>query len=240
MAQASKGRRRGAVFALRMTEAERDALLAAMERDKGPRALGPWLIWRALARSGITTSSTSSGNTSARRRSETPLKNRVILDLCGGTGAWSEPYKKAGYDVRVVTLPALDVRTFHAPSGVWGVLAAPPCTEFSLAKNGGVRDVVSGLAAVAACLRIVAEARPRFWALENPTGMLGHLLGEPRDVFQPCDFGDAWTKRTALWGNFALPARTYVKPRSRMPGKNARSRAVTPAGFARAFFAANP
>ena len=30
---------------------------------------------------------------------------KIILDLCGGTGAWSAPYKEAGYDVRLVTLP---------------------------------------------------------------------------------------------------------------------------------------
>ena len=34
----------------------------------------------------------------------------VILDLCGGTGSWSAPYREAGYDVRVVTLPDMDVR----------------------------------------------------------------------------------------------------------------------------------
>ena len=26
----------------------------------------------------------------------------VILDLCGGTGSWSRPYRDAGYDVRIV------------------------------------------------------------------------------------------------------------------------------------------
>lgn len=31
--------------------------------------------------------------------------NKIILDLCGGTGAWSRPYKEAGYDVRLITLP---------------------------------------------------------------------------------------------------------------------------------------
>ena len=30
--------------------------------------------------------------------------SKIILDLCGGTGAWSEPYKEAGYDVKVITL----------------------------------------------------------------------------------------------------------------------------------------
>jgi ubiquinone/menaquinone biosynthesis C-methylase UbiE len=29
-------------------------------------------------------------------------RGKVILDLCGGSGAWSKPYKDAGYDVRVL------------------------------------------------------------------------------------------------------------------------------------------
>ena len=35
---------------------------------------------------------------------------KIIIDLCGGTGASSKPYKEAGYDVRVITLPECDVR----------------------------------------------------------------------------------------------------------------------------------
>ena len=57
--------------------------------------------------------------------------NRVILDLCGGTGAWSKPYKEAGYDVRVITLPEQDVRLLELPENVYGVLAAPPHATIS-------------------------------------------------------------------------------------------------------------
>lgn len=35
--------------------------------------------------------------------------SKLILDLCGGTGSWSKPYKEAGYDVRVITLPHYDL-----------------------------------------------------------------------------------------------------------------------------------
>ena len=35
--------------------------------------------------------------------------NKIILDLCGGTGSWSRPYKEAGYTVHVLTLPSYDV-----------------------------------------------------------------------------------------------------------------------------------
>ena len=39
--------------------------------------------------------------------------SKIILDLCGGTGSWSKPYKEAGYDVRVITLPEYDLFDTH-------------------------------------------------------------------------------------------------------------------------------
>ena len=35
--------------------------------------------------------------------------NKIILDLCGGTGCWSNPWKAAGYKVIVMTYPKYDV-----------------------------------------------------------------------------------------------------------------------------------
>lgn len=58
-------------------------------------------------------------------------KDKIILDLCGGTGAWSRPYTEAGYDVRIITLPEHDVRYYKSPRKVYGVLAAPPCKAAS-------------------------------------------------------------------------------------------------------------
>lgn len=52
--------------------------------------------------------------------------DKIILDLCGGTGSWSRYYKAAGYDVRVITLPEYDVLTYVPPDNVYGILAAPP------------------------------------------------------------------------------------------------------------------
>ena len=190
-----------------------------------------------------------------RGREDPPIAERLILDLCAGSGAWSEPYKHAGYPVVRVTLPARDVRTFTPPDvKVWGVLAAPPCTEFSLAKNGRERDFVEGLATVNACMRVVLSVRPRWWALENPVGLLGRWLGRPRFVFEPFQFGDPWSKRTALWGEFQPPASgpfvdaidgggplcVECHPDDPRVCSIADHRAVTPAGFARAFFEANP
>lgn len=263
--------RKGAVFALRITEDDRAALEALHRESDGPRAFGPWLVWRALGTTavpGITRArryypSRAVATGITRSSAAQPVlpapatSKRVILDLCAGSGAWSEPYKSAGYRVVRVTLPKHDVRTFVPPRNVWGVLAAPPCDQFSLARNGHKvpRNVVSGLEVVAACLRVVHMCRPRWWALENPVGLLSTWLGPPSDTWEPCDFGDPWTKRTALWGEFTRPKRgPYAKPigpgplctvcdtgKRRAPNcSNPAHRAVTPAGFALAFFKANP
>jgi len=187
------------------------------------------------------------GNAAAVARGNAPpLSERIILDLCAGSGSWSEPYKRAGYDVRRVTLPEYDVRMYMPPErGVWGVVAAPPCTEFSLARNAEPkrpRDFVGGLEVVSACLRIIVTTSPRWWALENPIGMLAHWLGSPADAFEPFEFGDPWTKATALWGSFARAERgPFVKAKASAAARSsAAARAVTPPGFARAFFNANP
>ncbi|MFH1231142.1 MAG: hypothetical protein V1709_06555, partial [Planctomycetota bacterium] len=52
--------------------------------------------------------------------------NKIILDLCGGTGSWSRPYLEAGYNVYNITLPEYDVRLWKGYIGlkVHGILAA--------------------------------------------------------------------------------------------------------------------
>ncbi len=237
-----RGNRRGNVFAVRITDAERVTLEVSRKVMGGPSALGPWILWQCLQGCwGITRSSQAyarAGNTRPGARAA----KRVILDLCSGSGAWSQPYLDAGYDVRRVTLPDSDVRTFNPPARVHGVLCAPPCTEFSVAKNGHARDLIAGMDCVNACMRIVLQCQPTWWALENPQGLLGRFLGTPTDWFQPHHFGDAWTKRTCLWGSFTLPTRgPFVKPSGSHPhAGNAAKWAETPPGFARAFFEANP
>lgn len=177
---------------------------------------------------------------------------KLILDLCGGTGAWSKPYSEAGYHVINVTLPWHDVRSYTPPAQVYGILAAPPCTDFSIAcgqywhekdYNG---QTLSSVSIILACLRIIAISQPTFWCLENPVGRLKKWMGKPRTIYQPYEYGDPYTKRTCLWGIFNIPARVPVAitmPHyiSDMPHTKNRpeKRAITPAGFARAFYEAN-
>ena len=182
------------------------------------------------------------------------METKIILDLCGGTGAWSDPYRQNGYDVRLITLPDHDVRTWEPPSSVYGILAAPPCTDFAGSgarwwpqKDGNsALFQVNGLDVVLACLSIINRCNPVFWALENPVGRLVKYLGKPRLYFDPCDFGDPYTKRTCLWGIFNIPQRTPVliagkNPIHFMPPGPDRQmlRSITPPGFARAFYEVN-
>lgn len=184
---------------------------------------------------------------------------KVILDLCGGTGAWSKPYKEAGYDVRLVTLPDCDVRTYVPPKKVYGILAAPPCTMFARSGAGTwkVKDTdgrtLTDLEILTACLMIISKVRPKFWAIENPVGRMRRWLGIPKMYFDPCDFGDAYTKKTCLWGMFNEPVKHRVEPKfivDRVRHKRyspihwgtrsgSYKRSITPSGFANAFFEAN-
>jgi len=179
------------------------------------------------------------------------MKDKIILDLCGGTGAWSKPYKDAGYDVRNITLPDYDVRTYKPPENVYGILAAPPCTHLAGSgarwwKEKGEEALFEALAIVDACFRIITISQPKFWALENPVGRLVNYLGKPKIYFNPCDYGDKYTKRTCLWGEFFVPKKHPVEPNegSKMhlmpPSKERKKkRSITPLGFAQAFFEAN-
>lgn len=203
-------------------------------------------------------------------------KEKIILDLCGGTGSWSRPYKEAGYDVRLITLPEYDVRTYEPPEGVYGILAAPPCTEFSVLNckaEARERKPEEGLKIVIACLRIIQQCNPKWWALENPVGYLREYMGRPSMTFQPWEYGDPWTKRTDIWGTFNPPQKQYRRwedvpdkiPLYTRPGRekpnfaylhksahkdipqlafanpqtDADFRAITPPGFAKAFYEAN-
>lgn len=178
---------------------------------------------------------------------------KVILDLCGGTGSWSQPYMGGGYDVRVISLPQ-DVRLLERqdlPLKAHGVLSAPPCTVFA---NSGARwprsqdDMLKGLSVMDACLRVCSITEPTFWALENPVGKMRKYLGDPTLIFDPCDYGDPYTKKTLLWGKFNLPKRSRVEPtegskmHTQYGGKSDKTktlRSMTPQGFAKAFFEAN-
>jgi hypothetical protein len=191
----------------------------------------------------------------------------TILSLCDYSGNWSQPYVDAGYNVvRVDIKRNGDVRLFEHQGQVHGILAAPPCTAFAssgaqywTAKDADGRTL-DGLSIVDACMRIILVCQPKWWALENPVGRLRRWIGPPALSFNPCDFAgwssnpecDRYTKKTLLWGSFTAPQKRPLDPVRVCPqgswiqkcsGQSEKAkimRSITPEGFSRAFFEANP
>ena len=153
-----------------------------------------------------------------------------------------------------------------------GILMAPPCTDFAIsgarwfkAKDGDGRTAES-VRIVRDCLHIRNILAPDWWVLENPVGRVARLvpeLGKPKMYFHPWEYAgladdpdsEAYTKKTALWGDF----NTDLRPVPRDPvmyerggkrgswmwanlgGKSERTkelRSMTPTGFAWEFASA--
>ena len=136
-----------------------------------------------------------------------------ILQLCADTGSDTKPYKDAGYEVICIGKD-IGVENYHPPKDVYGIIANPPCTNFSSVRTSAKipRNEEEGMRLVKECQRIIAEANPTFWVIENPaTGLLKKYLGKPRFTYQPWEFGSPWSKKTALWGKFNIPEKKYTK-----------------------------
>lgn len=198
-------------------------------------------------------------------------KDKIILHLCASKyGSDTQPYRDAGYDVRLVTKDGGGVEGYSPPRNVYGIIANPPCTMFSIARTVAKtpRDLREGMRLVQECLRVIWEAQYslaspndrhttlQFWAIENPyTGMLKEFLGKPAFVYSPDEFGDGYTKRTALWGRFNEPRKLFVL-RNKLVNKNMKQmhspmstrdneertdlRSIASPYFTQAFFHANP
>src|SRR3990167_9279805 len=124
--------------------------------------------------------------------------NKIILHLCADVGSDSEPYKRAGYDVRCIG-KNIGVENYHPPENVYGIIANPPCTMFSIVRTCAKtpRDLEEGMKLVKECLRIIWECQYKtplnkrigclnFWVIENPaTGMLRYFLVKPAYEYSP-------------------------------------------------------
>ncbi len=137
-------------------------------------------------------------------------EQKTILHLCADIGSDSKPYKDAGYNVILIGKD-IGVENHTPPADVYGIIANPVCTEFSIATGFHKdRNLEKGMFLVNHCLRIIKEANPKFWIIENPaTGKLKDFLGKPRMTYEPWQYGSPWTKKTALWGEFNKPQAIY-------------------------------
>lgn len=128
----------------------------------------------------------------------------------------------------------------------------PPCTD--LAVSGARWFRLKGLGKLERAIGLfyksqqLAELFRCPYLIENPVSTISSYWRPPDYTFHPCEYGNAYLKRTCLWvgGEFVMPPKTPVKPAQGMklywlpPSEDrANLRSVTPSGFARAVFKAN-
>lgn len=201
------------------------------------------------------------------------MKKDAAIFLCDRTGNMALPWAEAGFECWCVDVQHSirrdkqsgnirfvwgDVRSWHPPESVRGriafMFAFPPCTHLS---SSGARDhqkkggwmLADALQIFDSCLMACAYSGAPF-GIENPAGRLSTHRRKPDYSFQPWQYGDPWTKRTAIWaGNgFVMPSPICATPPPEttekiwlMPPSEDRAdlRSETPPGFARAVFKAN-
>lgn len=201
---------------------------------------------------------------------------KTLLSLFDYSGNWSRPFAENGWnvilwdikhtcdnfqhfkDVEDACAEYFYEHIFDNYGTVDGILAAVPCTDFAVSgarwfsekdKNGSTDKSIE---LVWQTIRIINLCMPDFWVIENPISRIHTLvpeIGKPKMYFNPCDFGEPYTKKTALYGNFNTDLKmNKVEPTegSKMHrlygGKSERTkmlRSVTPPGFSSAFFDAN-
>lgn len=96
------------------------------------------------------------------------MNNALVLGLFPGGGLFDKAFELEGFTVvkGPDVLFGSDVREFTAPYGVFdGIIGGPPCVEFSKVNTHERKREAPNL--VAEFFRIVWQAHPRWWVMEN-------------------------------------------------------------------------
>lgn len=192
------------------------------------------------------------------------MSQKVVISCFDHSTNFVQPWADAGYRCFCIDLrhPYGETRTGNIstigadmldwlPRKEWDVAFAaffPPCTDLAISgarhfKDKGLGSLIDALTLFKRSVDI-AESLGCPYFLENPSSTVSTYWRKPDYVFDPCDYGDPYTKRTCLWtgGGFKMPPKFRVEPTEgswahRKSG--AGNRAVTPLGFSRAAFKAN-
>jgi len=161
------------------------------------------------------------------------------LDLCSGKGGWSNGLAIEGFEVQGIEIEpeiaamykhpvtVADVRDIDGTQfkGYDLIVASPPCRDFSrigiMVGHNWKRPPDpegEGMSIVNACLRIIDEAQPRYWLLENVPRLQKYLEREPRGTMY---LGESM--RRCFWGNY--PA--FLVPRDYTKGKFTKRRQLS-------------
>ena len=89
---------------------------------------------------------------------------KIILHLCADLGSDSLFYQLSDEYKVIMIGEDIGVENYTPPPNVYGIIANPVCTEFSTA-NGfhKTRDYEKGMEMVNHCLRIIEEAKQKWW-----------------------------------------------------------------------------
>ena len=137
-----------------------------------------------------------------------------LLELFSGTQSVSNVARELGFEV--VSLDRdmeADIKTDimdwnyreYEPKHFDVIWASPPCTEYSIAKTTGCRDLVLANSIVKRTLEIIEYFEPTYWLLENPqTGLLkkqDFMFNLSYNDVDYCKYSMPYRKRTRLWNN---------------------------------------
>lgn len=144
------------------------------------------------------------------------------LDLFCGLGGWSDGLALEGFEIIGVEInPEVaneykhqviisDVRDIKGEDfqGYELIVGSPPCRDFSIfAKRFGSTwkknppNPERGLELIHAFLKIVSNADPIFWLMENVPGLIPHLDLKPR-LTRSLGRRSRNQMRRTFWGNF--------------------------------------
>ena len=158
------------------------------------------------------------------------------LELFAGTQSFSKVMREFGHNTFCIdndkqhnsdlTIDILDIKSLGLYYRVGTqndiVWASPPCTAFSVASigchwTGGSRAYIPktefaklSLKIVEHTIKLISEAKPKLYYIENPRGVLRklidplfekHGLNPIRHTIWYCQYGDTRAKPTDIWTN---------------------------------------
>lgn len=144
------------------------------------------------------------------------MKQPRVIDVCCGAGGFSEGFRQAGFDIVLgvdnwgtaiktfkynqhCEVLKADIRTLE-PGQLPDcdiMIGAPPCHEFSIAKQ--VTSRTFDLSIVKAFLKLVRLYKPSFWVMENSPELIKHIK-KHHQIIKACGYGLRQRRRRAFFG----------------------------------------
>lgn len=128
-------------------------------------------------------------------------RDELILSIFPGIGLLDRAFEQTGFCV--VRGPDIlwggDIRQFNPPSGkFWGIVGGPPCQDFSSLRRS--EPTGYGLEMLEEFVRVVLEASPEWWLMENVarvpnvTELPGQIFPQLSHTYvtQRLDINQAW------------------------------------------------